>query len=81
MIFGTRDKNRTRKREFKGRARVGFWEAIISNFSVIGGRLFGEGDYCRDDYYSRKYSTGKVIEKIKKENKNKMVNYNCENKR
>ena len=23
-------------------------------------------------------STGRVIEKIKKENKNKMVNYNCE---
>ena len=55
VIFRTRDKNRTRKREFKGRAGVGFWEAIISTFSFIGGRLFQEGDYQRNDYHSRKY--------------------------
>ena len=42
VIFGTRDKNRTRKRELKGRAGVGFWEAIISNFSFIG------GDYSKE---------------------------------
>ena len=55
-------------------------------------RLFQGGDYWRDDYYSRKYGNcaiknltdpfgRKSDRKIKKENKNKMVNYNCENKR